>query len=568
MPQKRKGAAKVGKKKEKEVVDEVEETTTKTIPKTKSKASKTITPAKKNKTKTAKEKKKEEDEAARENEEDIESQNEALEEENNSENEVQDDLQDEEEASIDVEESKPIKDYPKYLKKSWLLQIPTTYNKQLSDDGSYYNVQTSTITQLSDVIKLTKKEEDNLDKITEVKDKDNSTNKSIRKKLDEAGYGIISYARVIGDKDYIDELRSAIENKKSVDSFEIKPKKTVVLNKKATNKTITPAKKPKKPSTKKTSVKTQDEEPIEEETEPIALPEEDQELEEVDAIYERNVDGVIERLETASDDNPICIDVINAVESCADTKKSIKKIKLSKKEGFPNVDFTYPAKTDYSPSDLRDLAIRYIEEYNNRQNGGKKGKKSKTKESSKAERNNLAQPRGGPTRTVGDKEVNSVTRPGAITTPGIEAGESKRPVLRSLAAPELLKVVKELRGKYVNNINYKPVSRVKEETDNAELSGENGEDIEEEGEEEVKPKKKEKTTIRVKPLGKKAPAQEEEEEAENEENENEEEAREEENEEEEEEPDQVELGSEEQVEEDNSQGDVDHEDDEEENSEE
>lgn len=565
MPPKRKGAAKAGKKKEEEVVEEVEAVETKTKTKTAKKTNKTVTPARKPKTKTTKEKKKEQEEAAKSNEEEIQAQQEALEEENNSENEVEDDLLQEEEASINVEESKPIKDYPKYLKKTWLLQIPITHNEELVDDGSYYNVQTGTITQLSDIIKLTKKEEDNLDKITEVKGKDNAVNKSIRKKLDDEGYGIISYARVIGDKDYINELKEAIENKKPIESFEIKPKKTLIVKSKKTNKAITPAKK--KKESKKEKQKKEEKEEVEEETEPIALPQEEQELERIDAIYERNVDAVIERLDTATDDNPICVDVINAVEACADTKKSIKKIKLSKKDGpLPNVEFTYPAKTDYKSSDLKELALRYIQEYNSRQEGTKKtNKKSKTKESSKTERTNLTQPRGGPVRTVGDKTVSSVVRPGNITTTGIEAGESKKPVLRTLAAPELLKIVKEMRGKYLGNVNYKPLSKVREEGEEIEVSGEEAE----EEVEEVKPRKKEKTTVRVKPLGKKAPAQEEEEEEEIEEVKNSEEGREEENEEEEEEePEQVELGSDEEVEEDNSQGEVDHEEDEEENSEE
>lgn len=511
MPPKKKEDAKGRNKKDKKDEEEVEEVEVKTKAKAKSKTSKAITPAKRPK---QSEKKKEKSEGD------------------------------------DSDGGESIKNYSKYLKKTWLLRIPIAYNDQLLDDGYYYNVQTGTVVQLSDIIKLTSKEAENLDKITENKKEDNSTNKSIRKKLDSQGYGIISYARIIGDKDYIDNLKEAINEKKAIERFEIKPKKTLeVKQKKKSTKLITPAKRDKATTVTANNKKQKGVEESEEEQQETQL----------DAIFERNVDEVIERLETASDDNSICIDVINAVESCADTKKSIKKIKLSKKEALPNVEFTYPAKTDYETEELKELALRYITAFKEKQSKTKK--KSKTKEPSKTDRSTLAQPRGGPTRTVGDKTVNSVARPGVITTTGIEAGETKKPVLRSLAVPELLKVVKEIRGKHLSNINYKPISTVKEETEGVEVSNEEEENVEEEDNSKKK-KKKEKTTVRVRPLGKKTTVVEEEEEEEPAEEDEEQE------EEEEEDVEQLDLGSDEEGEVDNTDDEDDHEDDEEEASEE
>src|SRR5574338_681979 len=398
MPPKRTSkTSKTSKNEEEEEVEEEEVIEEEEIPKKTKKGKRT----KKKKTPPSKEEEVEEEEGIVVNEDDEE----AAVEEEEQEKVDEEEEEKEQEAEEEQSEEKPMssKEYKKYLSKSWLLEIPEKYNEELGTNNDiYYDTSNpGTFVKLEDVIKLSKKETENLSDITDNSKKDNSVNKSIRKKLRAAGFDIIHKGFIIGNTDYIDSLRTAIDERRNIDSFKPKEPKHIVLK----------SKKEKKKKEK-------------EEVEPIELPREEKKDESLDILYDRNVEDVIERINSASDENKVCIDIISAVESCPDTKKAIKEIKLSRENRIDNVKFTYPSKIKFEKDELEALALRYVGEYRSRQEDVK-GKvitrKSKSKPSSSSDvGRKVHQSKDAPQRTVGGKKVSSIISSApTITTPAI-----------------------------------------------------------------------------------------------------------------------------------------------------
>lgn len=445
-PIKTKKSRKTKKQKEEEEQPEEEEEQVEEKPK-KSRKGKRRTPT----PPPSEEEKVEEEEGIDEGEE--ENEEEAAEEEI-AEKEEEKEEEEEHEAEEEEQEEKPMSksEYKKYLANSWLLDIPTKYNKELGENNDiYYDTSNpGTFVKLEDVIDLSKKEKENLSDITDDPKKDNNINKSIRKKLRTNGLDIIHKGFIIGKIDYIDPLHDAIDERRNIDSFKPKEPKHITLKKK------------------------KEEEEVEE-TEPIELSRSKKKEENLDTLYDRNIDDVIEKINSASENNKVCIDLISAVESCPDTKKSIKELKLPKENRIDNVKFTYPSKTKFSKEELEALALRYVGEYRTRQEEGgeqeekqKKTKKSKTKPASGKEPK-VHQPRDAPERTVGGKKVASIiSQAPTITTPAIGKADVKIPVIRtSFSAIDLINAAKAANTR-INLAKISTVSGIRKESEEEE----------------------------------------------------------------------------------------------------
>lgn len=237
---------------------------------------------------------------------------------------------------------KDLNAWKEYLRTTWYIDYIREAKPQINR-SLYLNLDDGTITSLSDVIDLDDEEVDSLSSFTD--DTEDDFSNTIREKLAAKDLTISGSRFVIGSKDKVERLNRYIVAQKNIDG--LAPQK---VDTKSASKSVT--KKQSKSKGKSITVTA-----VQEQKETEA---QEEEKRTIDEIYDNNVDSIVATMLSATEEEPICIDLLTGTITCP--SGAIIELKVPK-SSVPNIRFTYSKISDYTKKEYAELLGRYVTAY-------------------------------------------------------------------------------------------------------------------------------------------------------------------------------------------------------------
>jgi hypothetical protein len=269
---------------------------------------------------------------------------------------------------------KDLNAWKEYLRTTWYIDYIRETKPQINR-SLYLNLDDGTITPLSDVIDLDDEEVDSLSSFTD--DTEDDFSNTIREKLAAKDLTISGSRFVIGSKDKVERLNRYIVAQKNIDGLappkvdtksasKVDTKSASKVDTKSASKVDTKsASKVDTKSASKSVTKKQSKSKgnhvtvtaVQEEKETEA---QEEEKRTIDEIYDNNVDSIVATMLSATEEEPVCIDLLTGTITCP--SGAIIELKVPK-SSVPNIRFTYSKISDYTKKEYAELLGRYVTAY-------------------------------------------------------------------------------------------------------------------------------------------------------------------------------------------------------------